>query len=212
MEFSRPSLNLGITLLSLTAALHITIICVLGRRRIAAFYRRTILPACQWIKRKLTNHHPAEGMPADQLPENAVELMNIHGRDEEAQRPLATGANPALPQLAYHAPGGIPAFVPTSSCGGLFGLCSHNSPSSSDSAVSDRDYDSDWSNPVAEDVRLQPVTNVDDIRVGQAEMEGDIFWVESEGTRGGLAWLDDIVEWVAEGVFRVVAPEIMQRG
>jgi hypothetical protein len=80
---------------------------------------------------------------------------------------------------------------------------------SSDKYDSD-EYDSDWSNSAADETVFEPGNLFDDIPTWEFEVERPIYVLDQRNQRGPSAWVDEIVEWTAQGVFALVVPETVQ--
>ncbi|KAJ5462955.1 hypothetical protein N7475_007899 [Penicillium sp. IBT 31633x] len=76
-------------------------------------------------------------------------------------------------------------------------------------AVFDDEYDTDWSNSAADEMVYEPQKPIGDIPVWEFEMEREIYGLNERGQQGPEVWLDEVVEWTAESVFAVVAPEML---
>ncbi|KAJ5512411.1 hypothetical protein N7463_001963 [Penicillium fimorum] len=86
-------------------------------------------------------------------------------------------------------------------------------PSLPGDGVSSDEYDSDWSNSAVDEAVFEPHIPGDDIPVWEFEVERPVYTLDQRDQRGPSAWLDEVVEWTAQGVFAVVAPEMVrQRG
>ncbi|KAJ5198909.1 hypothetical protein N7491_000524 [Penicillium cf. griseofulvum] len=84
-------------------------------------------------------------------------------------------------------------------------------PSPHGTGVSSDEYDSDWSNSAVDEAVFEPCNPVDDIPIWEFEVERPIYVLDQRNQRGPSAWLDEVVEWTAQGVFAVVAPEMVQQ-
>ena len=51
----------------------------------------------------------------------------------------------------------------------------------------------------------------DDIPTWEFEVERPIYVIDQRNQRGPSAWVDEVVEWTAQGVFALVVPETAQQ-
>lgn len=201
-----------------------------------AFYRHTVDPVYQQARHKITNRNPQARNLADQIPEARYEPINADTHRREEQHPSSV-ARP-LVHHTYHLPDEGPAFRDPSlfpepstninhprgsilyasgpnrplsqeDYGGLFPSNTYSSPPSSpDSDIFEGEYDTDWSNSAADETVLESYSDVDDIPVWEFDIQREVFIVDETHPEESVGWVDEILEWAAEGVFAMVVPEI----
>ncbi|KAJ5958388.1 uncharacterized protein N7479_005538 [Penicillium vulpinum] len=85
------------------------------------------------------------------------------------------------------------------------------SPSLSGSLVSSDEYDSDWSNSAVDEAVFEPRNPADGIPVWEFEVERPIYTLDQDEQGTPALWLDEVVEWTAQGVFAFVVPDMIQQ-
>ncbi|OQE40321.1 hypothetical protein PENCOP_c006G03565 [Penicillium coprophilum] len=212
-------------------------------QRLSAFHHRILLPLYQQIQRMLTYHNPIKQSTSNRMPEARYEPISPEIKDAEEQPPhSATSSmlppdyhradeNPVLDaatifserdhttkindinMTARFAGGPFrPRHRPTYADIPEFDTYSPP-PSPPGDRTSSDEYDSDWSNSAVDEAVFEQQLPGDDIPVWEFEVERPIYVLDQRDQRGPAAWLDEVVEWTAHGIFAVVAPEMVrQRG
>ncbi|KAJ5360587.1 hypothetical protein N7517_009778 [Penicillium concentricum] len=233
-----PAICLTFSFLFVVAVHNASILQHLG-----AFHHRILLPAYQQMQRMLTNRNPTSQTRPNRMHEAMYKPINLETKDEEEQPPhLATSSIPSPDYHRYSQNSTLDTvnmFPERDNTTGIDGInmtaryaggpyrprrrltyadiaeFSNYSPPPSppgDRTSSD-EYDSDWSNSAVDEAVFEPRILGDDIPVWEFEVERPIYILDQREQRGPAAWLDEVVEWTAQGVFAVVAPEMVrQRG
>ncbi|KXG49830.1 uncharacterized protein PGRI_057980 [Penicillium griseofulvum] len=84
-------------------------------------------------------------------------------------------------------------------------------PSPPGTGESSDEYDSDWSSSADDETVIEPCNPFDDIPTWEFEVERPIYVIDQRNQRGPSAWVDEVVEWTAQGVFALVVPETAQQ-
>lgn len=206
-------------------------------QNLGAFHNRIILPVYQQIARNLLNRNPINQNLQNRMPEAGYEALNLDTEDEEEQSPspLATSS---IPTPDYHrhvedpapdTPNMLPEMDSLSGtisyAGGpyrprrwvdfanMIGLPTYSpSNSPSGSVVSSDEYDSEWSNSALGEAVFEPRNLTDDIPIWEFDVERHIYNIDNEHGEGGpRLWVDDVVEWTAQGIIACVSPDTMEQ-
>ncbi|KAJ5197220.1 hypothetical protein N7449_007699 [Penicillium cf. viridicatum] len=227
-----PMICLTLSFLFVVAVYNASIMQNLG-----AFHNRIILPVYQQIARKLLNRNPINQNLQTRMPEAGYKALNLDTEDEEEQSPSPLATSP-MPTPDYHrhvedpAPD-TPNMLPEmdslnrtityaggpyrprrwSTFANMAGIFTHSpSHSPSGSVVSSDEYDSEWSNSAVDEAVFEPHNLTDDIPVWEFELERPIYNVDNEHEEGGpRVWVDEVVEWTAQGIVAFVSPDTTQQ-
>ncbi|CAI7604808.1 unnamed protein product [Penicillium glandicola] len=211
-----PAICLTLSFLFVVAVYNASIM-----QHLCAFHRCTILPTYRKIERMLVNHNPMNQNRPNCMPEAGYNPINLDTKAEDEQHhpPLTTSPmlspdyhrhdeNPNLERPNMFSESGGPhrprrwaTFV---------GVDENPPPSPLGSTVSSDAYDSDWSNSAVDEAVFEPQPLPGDIPIWEFVLERPVYTVVQE-QRGPAAWLDDVVEWTSQGIFAVVAPDIIEQ-